>query len=448
MHRGKLLTEMVQRYRRAGFLLLTPEDRGALFADSTLGELHKACCEVIVRRGDKLVPKQDENMKQRLEMSSKLVNAPSAGQACDAAAGSEYKVKPDAKLKKRPMRMRMKLRNQSEVDKAYDRVTAVRRMAAQDGKISAATVKILEDAEKKLERNETTEAEVMKSFSSSSATSDFEAYRASGKLDRDIRKQQHLDDVFRFAENTVQSWNRTWVDAEALRQLLVGAVGAPLGELCGSLSGSVVMRLYDDSVLRLPLMSNCPPVHFHGAFTNFRDPRGLDVLVALPFQQTRHPPASVVVYPGSHHAIAQLTSEGSDVAAFQKTSLWDIGEAIRSFPALLQTAEPEVLVLEPGSVLIANNLLLRSCLPTMEGLMGEHTSLAPRQLQEPEHSSHIDDCPLLYMVQLMPDGAVFDGSRLSWMSKDTHGPLHPYRKGDPIRNNVEFPIIHNDLGVE
>jgi hypothetical protein len=105
--------------------------------------------------------------------------------------------------------------------------------------------------------------------------------------------------------------------------------------------------------------------------------------------------------------------------------------------------------MEPGSVLIANNLLLRSCLPTMDGSIDPSASwLTPGQLGDPSHHHHVDRCPLLYMVQLMPDGATFDGGRMSWMAKDSHGPLYKYAKGERIRDEAEFPIVHNELDLE
>ncbi|CUG88777.1 Hypothetical protein, putative [Bodo saltans] len=451
MFRGKQLADLAQQYRRSGYLFISSVDRtSGLFNDNVLGDLQRACCDTIAQRGAMQVPKQDDHNKQRMETKSSIVPPPpgdaaaatSGYSSAAATVGGDYRVEAGAKLKKKTIRMKLKLRNQEEVDKAYDQVTAARKLAAKEGSAGASLSTTLDAAEKKLERGEISEAEVMKSFDAKAASETFQAYQASGRLDSDIRKQNHLDDVYRYVENTVQSWNRTWPSSPGLQALLLGRrrekkngkedtslssslsspqegstrgnapLGDPLGELCGYLAGSMVARLYDDSILRLPMLSNSLPVHFHGAFTSFRDPRGLDALIALPYQTTKHSPASVVVYPGSHHVLADLTSKGEDIAQFQKTSLWDIGDAVRPYGVLTRSAQPVMLKMEPGSVLIANNLLLRSCMPTMDGVIDASTSWAsPAQLGDPANRGLVDLCPLLYMVQFMPDGATFDGAR-------------------------------------
>ncbi|CUG88778.1 Hypothetical protein, putative [Bodo saltans] len=108
-----------------------------------------------------------------------------------------------------------------------------------------------------------------------------------------------------------------------------------------------------------------------------------------------------------------------------------------------------MLKMEPGSVLIANNLLLRSCMPTMDGVIDASTSWAsPAQLGDPANRGLVDLCPLLYMVQFMPDGATFDGARYStYRFLSLPGDMF---MSFPLSYALEreFPIVHNELDVE
>lgn len=475
---------LVQQYRRDGYLLMRlPQSH-----QPQVDQLGDACVEMIQRRGANAVPKQEDMWKQRAEVhvqqpdgDAALPTPVVAGASAELVPeSSHFSVAEKAAFQKKAVKMRLRFRNAKEVDRAYERFTAMRREAIASGRLSEEQAKRIASWESEMNRKpkgkrqrRACETELMNSFQQQQAVDNFQAYQSSGALDRDVKSTQFVDEAFAFLDNSVQSWMRVWLDHPAIRSLLTSSQdvtegsrkekGAPLalGELigaaAGTLSGAVTMRLYDDTIVRIPSLANCLPVHFHGAFANFRDSRAVDAIVGLPTPPavgTESSPThlqygTMALYRGSHHVVSEFTSGGKgDMRPFQEFSVFDVGSTVRTHIGDLlkqRNSTLDLVTVPPGHILFVNHLTLRTCLPLMSGALHHMRSAQQLAAAPPDV---VRQAPLWYTMHTMPDGVAFDGERHTWMSKDCNGPLYRYTKGQRLQDRQEFPLLFSALDIE
>ncbi|CCW61915.1 unnamed protein product [Phytomonas sp. EM1] len=86
-----------------------------------------------------------------------------------------------------------------------------------------------------------------------------------------------------------------------------------------------------------------------------------------------------------------------------------------------------------------HHFTLHAMLPAMAGRV--EVPYAPPAARPPRW-------PSLYSLELMPDRCAFDGERGSWASRDSHGPLHAYEKGQLLTDAARFPILYRALDIE
>eukprot|EP00758_Cryptobia_borreli_P003698 Tbor_TRINITY_DN3926_c0_g1::TRINITY_DN3926_c0_g1_i2::g.750::m.750 len=222
-------------------------------------------------------------------------------------------------------------------------------------------------------------------------------------------------------------------------------------------------RLYADSIVQRTPYCNSSPFHVDAAGLNYRDPRGLQATVVLP--GCRQPLDSnhggYVVLPGSHLVIRDITNNCQDMTSFVRPAAWEVGESLRLFPKLLEIQPKVIETLEPGSLLLMNNLLMYSISSSFAtsaseealDIINQHRGTrdqvgmdgSPGKRKSDLVKALLDDAPLTYTLSVMPDGVVFDGCRNTWMSKDSHGPLYGMEAGQPLRDNNIFPILFTEI---
>lgn len=345
----------------------------------------------------------------------------------------------------RTLKVNLKLKNQRAVDRAFNRLTKMRnRYNAYKG------LRQYVDREEELsgELSEDRVKQIREKITYDDLKRGFQTYRDSGRLEQEIRRDHHINDVLRFMQNWPRTWCWLWQSSPELQALAVsadGAVGRRVGEAAGQLSGEVLLRVYCDSAVQDSPLMNAVPLGFSGLGANFAHPQALCVQLGLSdtgSSSNKNAPASLatqVVMPGSHHVIRQISQDGKEMDRFISGGVFDFGAVVRRLPEAAHLPLVEVPPLPAGSALFLNNYLVMGVLPTLGGSAQQAaSSVAMTPFYQVSN----------YALSLIPDRCVFDGQRNSWASRDTHGPLYGCKAGDLMTDNSKFPVIHRALDIE
>lgn len=267
--------------------------------------------------------------------------------------------------------------------------------------------------------------------------------RAEPRTPLDLRRESRIDSTFAFIGAWCKCWAYLLLSDAALREVVVGegGLGRHIGEAAAALSGEVVVRVLSDTTYESYPFMNATPVFFAGAGGDVVCPTALGVMVGLSDCTGRgHVEAQrLVVLPGSHNIILALTNNGADAVRFQMPSVFDFGVMVRRTPEL-RGLEPLLLPpLAPGSALFLSHFTLTGTMPTLAG-----SALSPFQPPPVREVSN----PYQFSLTLMADRCAFSGERNSWASRDSHGPLRNYEKGQLLVDDALFPVLHRALDIE
>ncbi|RNF16505.1 putative 40S ribosomal protein S8 [Trypanosoma conorhini] len=430
---GLLSPAGIRTYRQLGVVVA----RG-LLPESLVAALARACRDVAEARGARVFPGVDEEHNGRIDFDARMEPKPTANlgaQAPPPEIQAQLRRQDEARaLERRYRKVLLKCRNTREVDRVYARLAAVR---AKYMRFKYVKNCVGEEEERAGRMSDARMRELGGEHTYEDVRASFERYRGSGKMEMEVRREYHLDRALEHLQNWSKCWCRVWPDSPALQRLLLpgadGALGTAVGEAAAALAGDVVVRLFDDAVHDYHPFLNSTPFHFVGSATNFRSRSGMTVSVGLAAGQ-----APALVIPGSHHVMREFTDDGRDFSRYRAGGVFDMGRAIRNIAPLRELPVVQLEPLEPGSVVFTNHYTLSAVQPTMCGGAANYTPPSARTV----------NCPYQYSMTLMPDRCVFDGLRNSWASRDSHGPLHSYKPGQPLVDDAVFPVIHRALDVE
>ncbi|KAH9600183.1 hypothetical protein LSM04_006404 [Trypanosoma melophagium] len=435
----------IRTYRQSGLLvarrLLAPHITAALTA---------ACRTAAAARGPRVFPAIDDEHDGRVEFNAHMAARPTANLAAQTPppeVQERLRRQDEAQALERHYRkVMLKCKNMREVDRVYAKLAAQREqyMKFKDVKNFAT-----EEEERTGRISDRRIREIGDKYKYDDVKKSFEAYRDSGKMELEVRRDYHLDRALEHLQNWSKCWCRVWPESTPLQQLLLqpqqeqetecGELGRVIGEAAAALSGGIVIRLFDDAIHDAHNFLNCTPFHFVGNSTNFRSLTSLTVLIGLECEKTTGAAVpQTLVIPGSHHAMREFTQDGKDFSRFRAGGVFDMGRAIRQIEGLRELPVVQLEPLEPGSVLFINHYTLNALQPTMCGSAAPYVPPSVRAVNGPYQ----------YAMTLMPHRCVFDGVRNSWASRDTHGPLHSCKAGDPLTNDTLFPVLHRALDVE
>jgi hypothetical protein len=463
--------EAVRAYRHYGFVLVEN-----FLPSDTVEQLTSLCNAAARRRGEAIFPGIDPQHQNgasvglqaamqpkprpgevEMKASPTQTTRPSVttelgfgsgafpADAVQAAADADRQRSFESRTKK----VHLTLRNQRAVDRAFHRLRKIRaRYNAYKSVPNYADPEEEESGRMSEERIK----ELREKITYDDLKKGFQTYRDSGRLEREIRRDHHVDDAMRFMQGWPRVWCWLWQSDPELKALALsaeGAVGRRVGEAAGQLSGEVLLRVFCDNAVQDTALTNAAPLGFPGLGLNFAHPQSLSVQLGLsaaaPSTTTsqggpaRAALATQVVMPGSHHVVRRISSDGADTDRFVSGGIFDIGSVVRRVPELAHLPLVDVPPLNPGAALFLNNYLVMGCHPTLSGLAQEAVSTVVatphRQLAT-------------YGLSLIPDRCVFDGRRNSWASRDSHGPLYAYKAGDLLTDDAKFPVVHRALDIE
>ncbi|KPA76560.1 hypothetical protein ABB37_07847 [Leptomonas pyrrhocoris] len=453
----------VRAYRHYGFVLV----ENFLPLDS-LRQLSSLCNDVARRRGEAVFPGIDPEHQRGASFGFRATaqptpqpgaaetaasQSPSARVTTELGFGSgpipadleQKAAKADRQrtFDSRTVKVHVKLKNQRAVDRAFSRLTRMRNLYNTYRDIHQ---HVGREEELSGELSEERISEVRDKVTYDDLRKSFRTYRDSGKLEAELRRDHHVNEVMRFMQN----WPRTWCllsqsspELKALALSMEGAVGKRVGEAAGQLSGEVLLRVYIDSAVQDSPLTNAMPLGFAGLGTNFAHPQALSVQLGLaaPASATTTGAATATqaVMPGSHHVIRRIAHDGRELGRFLSGGIFDHGSVVRHLPELAHLPVAEVPPLAPGAALFLNNYVVTGMQPTLEGAAQQ----AARTVAMTPFAQVTN-----YTLALMPDRCVFDGQRNSWVSRDTHGPLYTCKAGDLLTDNAKFPVIHRALDIE
>ena len=252
----------------------------------------------------------------------------------------------------------------------------------------------------------------------------YEEYLKSDQFMHSARKKSRFDDVAGFYDRMANNWYHLWYQDHQLERLYRESVyGRQIGRLAAEFGGFLCTRLYQDQVTQKIPWGNGQALHCSSPYLDFVDSRAVQATVLLPGSSlTAESGGGHYVLPGSHHVISQISSNGIDMSLFQSMpSAWDTGEWARTVKEL-GDIEPVIVDLKPGQLLMNSSSLV----------YGMFQNLGPEQ-------------PMMHTSYLMPDGAVYSGARLSWMSQSVKGPLHLHEAGEVLRDDALFPVLYSAL---
>ena len=431
---------------------------------SPLSILSEALRRAAVERGDRYVPESDRDLEHsNIELKTKMKQATANSERHVIDAVNDKGL--DAVgFERREKKIKIRCRSQKDIDKAYEKLSALRKKytdykhmdikekvmgddASKSGASSSSSPATGPNGEKLFTTHPDDEIDV-NSFGKEQAQKAFDDYQQSGKLEKDIRKGSHLDDALAHVKNCAKSWSHVAATNKAVRDaLFAGGVGSLniasiLGDASAQLTSTMTVRLYTDVLVQRSPLCNGTPFHLDASGINYRDPRGMQATLCLPSKSSStsifgtdgggDEDSGFVVLPGSHHVIDELTSGCRDLTSFVRPAAWDIGETIRPFPELTAIQPRFIGALKPGSILFLNNMLV-------------YANKASFALPNKTSSSSMDDGLLTYSLSIMPDGVAFDGCRNTWMSKDSHGPLFKMEAGESLRDDTQFPVLYSEL---
>ncbi|CCW66858.1 unnamed protein product [Phytomonas sp. Hart1] len=394
--RELLTSAAIKVYRQHGFILAE-----SFFSEKTTHELSMAVRGAVIKRGMNPFPAVDpqNNMKVKLDHKMQPRIHPLEPQS-GIPTQSETEMNPKAPREGTSEVRKDKNRAQQRVDRAFRRICRLNYHSVKAGlqALRGRAVKPIDEA---------------------------------------------LDTVF----NTSKYWCFLWEGSPALRGLLEPNEGEKragdlLGEAAAALSGEVVIRLYSDGVYEAQPFINPTPFTFAGLNSPFQNPYALSAMIGLEdLDGATHAEAPrMAVMPGSHRVLLSSSAGGVDLEHFRVFSkIFDMGFLPRQTPELQGLPVIQLPALRPGGVLFLHNFTLHAMLPVMEGKAT--FPYIPPAARGPRN-------PFLYNLLLMPDRCKFDGERNSWASRDSHGPLYTYQKGQPLTDDRQFPILHRALDIE
>lgn len=447
-HPPRLLSSTAVRlYRHYGVLLienyLTPEQ---------VQQLKKTCSSATRQRGPKVFPDIDAEHQHgtatrlKTEVREKQAPSPSpsplsigAGPLPPDVAAAAAEVDRLGKYEKRVQKLHLTLRNRRQVEKAFRRVTQMR-----DRYSMARQIETYSTAEEEASGVLTDKriAEVQAKYSYEDVKRSFHRYRDSGHLEKDIRRDHHINEALLYMQNWPRSWCWLSASSPSLAALVAAEkspIGSLIGDAAGQLSGEVVLRFYSDNAAQSSSFSNATPFGFAAIGTNVAHPNAMSVVIGLEeAPRGGGSGASYAILPGSHHVVLQLTDGGRELDRCITGAVFDAGKMICSMPELGHLPMVEVPPLSPGSAMFLNDYTMMATLPNLTGVVsGRIGSVADASAS-----------PSTYSMSLIPDRCAFDGRRNSWASRDTHGPLHRYQQGQLLIDDSVFPVLHRALDVE
>lgn len=435
---------------------------GVIIVDNFIGEpmlqnLSRACASAAQQRGTQVFPAFDPehsgalqfDMKVKPRATAKLSELPPPEDLKKVMQDNDAKRALDRHVR----RIDLQCKNQRKVDRLYRQLTKRRNRFHQQKQIPTV---ITEEEELSGDISEERMKEIEQQFSYEQVKRSFEQYRDDGRMELEIRRENHIDDTLQFLEN----WGRYWIGFWCgLPSDVRSTVGSTVGQAATSLGGEVAVRLYSDTLQEFFPFTNGMPFHCVAPGLNFCHPNAMTACLRLAPTSTggRHEGAGdhaenadgkeeeeevwtrQVVVPGSHRAILSITRDGKDFTGLPNHQVLDAGYLMRHTPALRGLPVVEVPRLPPGSALLLSAYLVQAFLPTLVGRTTVPYQFPTRRLSRSPH---------FYQLAIMPDRCTFDGQRNSWFSKDTHGPLYAYQKGDALVDDSVFPMLYRALDVE
>ncbi|KAG5483977.1 hypothetical protein LSCM1_05827 [Leishmania martiniquensis] len=448
----------VRAYRHYGFLVV--ED----FLPAPLARQLTATCNAAVQqRGDDIFPGLDAQHRQgaTLSLNSKLNPLEAPGGAADTGAPSppasstslgfgEAPLPPDLQreleaserhrhVETRTKKLYLTLKSQRAVDRAYRRLTKARKRYNAYRRLRSY---VTPEEEMAGDMTEERIRELQSKYTYEDFQHSFQHYRDSGLMENEIRRDHHINDAMAFMQGWPRTWCWLWYTSPELKALAVsvtGAVGQLVGEASGYLAGEVVLRVYSDSATEATPLSNATPLGFTGSTTNFAHAHALCAQLGLEQPNPTQSGAATVVVPGSHHVVRSLSLDGTELDRFQYGGIFDAGSMVRGLPEVSHLPVVELPPLAPGAALFFNNYLLMG---TQANLTGAGRDAAGSAARGP--ATHM----MNYALSLIPDRCVFDGKLNSWASRDSHGPLYSWKRGQLLTDDAAFPVIHRALDVE
>lgn len=478
--------EQISSFRQNGYLIVD-----GLFRDAALSSHSFALQAALRERGDQVVPpvstaastRNDDvhqPAKYQLDVNvSEYRKAPTPTDGTEVPRshmrpGGRVKIErdtapPDAKFGRR--RTTIRCRTDKEFDRVYKRMKRMQKEHNDSRGISQS----VKELEKKGE-NVTDE----------DGSRVFDEYIATPQFREQILSKYHVNEVTGFFEHLGKASFHLWHGHPGLREVIRGPIGGVLSRAAGELGGFIRTRMFTDSA-RMPMAwGNTLHMHAASSFLDFSDPRTVVATVSLPPIDASSSQVAAtgrggkaatpaerghmefVVIEGSHHIMRRLISDSSAVSVFNVTPAgWDPGDVVRPFASAYATmiAPPPPSHGEPqerGGAFRRRGTSQRgpaaasSSAPRVQWPAVRRIELPPGRVVFTSadlvtgFTSHITPSgptggPLLHSVTLMPDGAVFNGKRLTWMSKGENAPLRHYVAGDPLRDDSLFPLLYSAL---
>lgn len=439
-----LSLDAIRRYRQTGVLVVRD-----YFQRSELQDLAAACTTAVRARGANAFPALDPEHTNKLQFDTQM--RPVATQTFDERSlPAEMKRQAEKRDRDREIEVRVAntklvVRNAKQTDILFRKLMRLR-----NRHLGMYNMRDIVSREVDIDKDVT--ADKLKKIKSNISFEDgqraYDMYRKSGNMELDIRRRIHYNEMMEFIHNMSKNWISLWPNCKSLKQQLLAksGVGERLGETAAALSGEVVVRLFSDSAQELLPLNNGTPFYVAATGTGFQHPSALTAIIGLPQDESAastkysHLPMErkIVVLPGSHHVMQQLTKDGKNMDRLQTSSMFDVGGNMRVIPQLSHLPLVE-LTIEPSSVAFVNLFTFVAMPPTMTGPMSSpYVQPMSREMNALSY----------YSLTLMPDRCVFDGRRESWFSCDSHGPLFGCKRGDQLTDNTNFPVLHRALDIE
>ncbi|CAM45577.1 conserved hypothetical protein [Leishmania braziliensis MHOM/BR/75/M2904] len=456
--------DSVRAYRHYGFLVVE-----SFLPPSLAHQLTTTCNTAVRQRGDNIFPGLDAQHRQgaTVSLASKLSPLQTPGGAADTGTKPLDPATPllasstslgfgnaplppdlqkeletaerDRHVETRLKKVRITLKGQRAVDRAYRRLTKAR---ARYNAYRRIREYVTPEEEMAGDMSEERIQELQSKYTYEDFQRSFQHYRDSGLMEKEIRRDNHINDAMTFMQDWPRTWCWLWHTSPKLKALAVSAEGAVaqlVGEAAGCLAGEVVLRVYSDNATEATSLSNAAPLGFAGAATNFAHPHALCAQLGLEQPNSTHSGATTVVVPGSHHVVRRISLDGRELDRFQSSGIFDVGSMVRGLPEVSHLPVIALPPLSPGAALFFNNYLLMG---TQENLFGAAQNVTGTVGTGPV--AHV----INYALSLIPDRCVFDGKANSWASRDSHGPLYSYKRGQLLTDDAVFPVIHRALDIE
>ena len=408
--------ERVVEFREKGYLVLDN-----FFDAATLARYGDVVRAAAVRRGPKLVfPNPDSNCYE-LDVTVKGHVPSDDGKQRNIARRT---ARVYTKSERRLQRMYRGLKRRTEAaQKAGERVKVVGDGGGGDGRSAAdnMTADQIQEAHDEFVRSES--------------------------FQREVVRKMRVRDLTRFFEAIMRPWFHVWHGDEQLAALLTEAsssssssragagagagVGRRLAQVAGEAAGVARVRLFTDLVSYRCAWGNAMAMRCSQPHVDFNDYRATTVTVVLPtgtggagtgggVALTRDNGGYVVV-DGSHHVMRRLTANAADSSFYKQfPGAWDFGEVLRKHADAFGNCKLRQLSLPVGSVLLSSSQLVWGQVPNY----GASEALT-------------------HTMYMMPDGAVHNGQKHSWLSRDKEGPLAQYVAGDALNDDALFPMLYS-----